>query len=237
MPYKESEKEKVLVETVSDDDIDTEAFLLQIQQEVELSRNFVNPKREYLRSNVSKYIDQTIDDEKIPMNTSYAMINLSLAVELMDSKEPIFTPRWLWDDEIAENLTDVAKFDYTEMWMDRIAVQWGLDRRMFGAEIKAKSVMQNAIYWKWMEVVSDETGNHKDVIHALMKKNFLSKRKLVKIGWKRNYVNIEWSTKELSVKRFTKYLDDIYQFFLIRDLKLPTEDKLDMDSLINTYWK
>ena len=102
-------------------------------------------------------------------------------------------------------------------------------------EVK-RSVMQNAIYWKWMEVVSDETGNHKDVIHALMKKNFLSKRKLVKIGWKRNYVNIEWSTKELSVKRFTKYLDDIYQFFLIRDLKLPTEDKLDMDSLINTYW-
>ena len=36
------------------------------------------------------------------MNTAYAMINLSLAVELMDSKEPIFTPRWLWDDEIAE---------------------------------------------------------------------------------------------------------------------------------------
>ena len=102
-------------------------------------------------------------------------------------------------------------------------------------EVK-RSTMQNAIYWKWMEVVSDETGNHKDVIHALMKKNFLSKRKLVKIGWKRNYVNIEWSTKELSVKRFTKYLDDIYQFFLIRDLKLPTEDKLDMDSLINTYW-
>ena len=103
-------------------------------------------------------------------------------------------------------------------------------------EVK-RSVMQNAIYWLWMDLVSDETGNHKDVIHALMKKNFLSKRKLVKIGWKRNYVNIEWSTKELSVKRFTKYLDDIYQFFLIRDLKLPTEDKLDMDSLINTYWK
>ena len=93
--YKESEKEKekVLVETVSDDDIDTDSFLLQIQQEIELSRNFVNPKRVYLRSNVSKYVDQTIDDEKIPMNTAYAMINLSLAVELMDRTEPIFTPR------------------------------------------------------------------------------------------------------------------------------------------------
>lgn len=87
-----------------------------------------------------------------------------------------------------------------------------------------------------MEVVSEETGNNKDVVHALMKKRFLSKRKLVKLGWKRNYVNIEGSTKELSVKRFTKFLDDIYVFFAERDLKLPTEDQLDMNSLINTYW-
>ena len=79
-------------------------------------------------------------------------------------------------------------------------------------EVK-RTVFQNALYWKWMEVVSEITGNNKDAIHALMKMRFLSKRKLVKIGWKRNYVNIEWSTKELSVKGFTKYLDDIYQFF------------------------
>ena len=103
-------------------------------------------------------------------------------------------------------------------------------------EVK-RTVFQNALYWKWMEVVSEITGNNKYAIHALMKMRFLSKRKLVKIGWKRNYVNIEWSTKELSVKGFTKYLDDIYQFFAERELVLPTEDKLDMDSLINTYWK
>jgi hypothetical protein len=102
-------------------------------------------------------------------------------------------------------------------------------------EVK-RSVLQNCLYWKWMEVVSEETGNNKDVVHALMKKRFLSKRKLVKLGWKRNYVNIEGSTKELSVKRFTKFLDDIYVFFAERDLKLPTEDQLDMNSLINTYW-
>ncbi len=97
MPYKESEKEKekVLVETVSDDVIDKEEFLIQIQDEIALSRSFTGQKRDLLRTNVMKYIDQTIDDEKIPMNTAYASINLDIAIEMMDTKNPIFTPRGL----------------------------------------------------------------------------------------------------------------------------------------------
>ena len=73
--------------------LNKEAFLEQIQRELQMSRNFVNPKREYLRNNVSKYIDQTVDDEKVPMNVAYAMINLDIAIEMLDVKEPIFTPR------------------------------------------------------------------------------------------------------------------------------------------------
>ena len=119
--------------------LNKEAFLEQIQRELQMSRNFVNPKREYLRNNVSKYIDQTVDDEKVPMNVAYAMINLDIAIEMLDVKEPIFTPRWLWDDEIAENLTDVAKFDYREMGMDEIQYAGALDRRMFWVELKAKT--------------------------------------------------------------------------------------------------
>ena len=141
MPYKESEKEKekVLVETVSDDDIDKEEFLIQIQDEIALSRSFTGQKRDLLRTNVMKYIDQTIDDEKIPMNTAYASINLDIAIEMMDTKNPIFTPRGLGDDEIAENLTDVAQFDYKEMGMNKIAYQVALDRRMTWVGIIAKT--------------------------------------------------------------------------------------------------
>lgn len=102
--------------------------------------------------------------------------------------------------------------------------------------VRNRSIEQNCLYWSWITIVASETWNSKDAIHALMKKRFLSKRKLVKIGWKRNYVNIEGSTKELSVKRFTKYLDDIYVFFAERDLTLPTMEQSDIDSLIATYW-
>ena len=149
MPYKESEKEKekVLVETVSDDDIDKEEFLIQIQDEIALSRSFTGQKRDLLRTNVMKYIDQTIDDEKIPMNTAYASINLDIAIEMMDTKNPIFTPRGIGDDEIAENLTDVAQFDYKEMGMNKIAYQVALDRRMTWVGIIAKT------WW-------DEMGTH-----------------------------------------------------------------------------
>ena len=141
MPYKESEKEKekVLVETVPDGAIDKEEFLIQIQDEIALSRSFTGQKRDLLRTNVMKYIDQTIDDEKIPMNTAYASINLDIAIEMMDTKNPIFTPRGLWDDEIAENLTDVAQFDYKEMGMDKVAYQVALDRRMTWVGIIAKT--------------------------------------------------------------------------------------------------
>ena len=111
--------------------LDKEDFLKQIQAELQLSRNFVNVKRDYLRNNISKYIDQTTDDEKFNVNIVYAMLKLDIAIEMLDSKEPIFSPRGIGDDEIAENLTDVAKFDYNEMKLDLIQYAGALDRRMF----------------------------------------------------------------------------------------------------------
>ena len=119
--------------------LDKEDFLKQIQAELQLSRNFVNVKRDYLRNNISKYIDQTTDDEKFNVNIVYAMLNLDIAIEMLDSKEPIFSPRGIWDDEIAENLTDVAKFDYNEMKLDLIQYAGALDRRMFWVEIRCKT--------------------------------------------------------------------------------------------------
>ena len=119
--------------------IDREEFLSQIQSEISSSRNFINEKRDIARRNIEKYIDQTIDDDKIPMNTSYAMINIDLAIELMDNQNPIFLPRGISDDEIAENLTDVAAFDVEEMMLDMARLVLGHDRRMYGASIIVKT--------------------------------------------------------------------------------------------------
>lgn len=115
-----------------------DSFLAQVQSEIKLSRDFVEEKREHHRINIIKYIDQTVDDEKIPMHTSYAMINLDLAIEMMDDQSPIFLPRGIYDDEIADNLNDVARFDIEEMGLDQARLVLGHDRRMYGVSIITK---------------------------------------------------------------------------------------------------
>ena len=104
-------------------------------------------------------------------------------------------------------------------------------------ENKIRSIRQNRLYRLWLGIIEKETGNDHNALHAMMKKKFLSKRKLVKLNGKRSYSNIEWSTTELSVKKFTEFLDKVHLFFSENGYYLPTEDKLDMDSLVATYWQ
>jgi hypothetical protein len=85
MEYSTKEKEK--------ETLDKDEFLVQIQKEILISKSFTSEKREILCDNVSKYIDQTVDDEKVPMNIAFASINLDIAVDMMDTKTPIFSPR------------------------------------------------------------------------------------------------------------------------------------------------
>ena len=85
MEYSTKEKKK--------ETLDKDEFLVQIQKEIQISKSFTSEKREILRDNVSKYIDQTVDDEKVPMNIAFASINLDIAVDMMDTKTPIFSPR------------------------------------------------------------------------------------------------------------------------------------------------
>ena len=139
-------------------------LLAKIQNEIQISKSFTSARREALRDNVSKYIDQTVDDEKVPMNIAYASINLDIAVDLMDTKTPIFSPRGIGDDEIAENLTDVAAFDQSEMGLKQIDFARELDRRMFGVSLIAKT--------GWDEISVNPTVTIKDPLCWLPDPNF-----------------------------------------------------------------
>jgi len=102
---------------------------------------------------------------------------------------------------------------------------------------RKRTLAQNALYRAWLDIIAKDTGNDPNKLHELMKMRFISKRKLVKLGKKRSYVNMEWSTTTLNVEEFTDFLNKVYMFFSDMWYVLPTMDKLDMDSLINTYWK
>jgi len=101
---------------------------------------------------------------------------------------------------------------------------------------KKRTLAQNALYRAWLDIVAKESGNNSDLLHANMKRLYLSKRKRLVIKKKISYVYDMGSTTDLNVEQFTEFLNKVYTFFSDFGYVLPTEDKLDMDSLINTYW-
>ena len=101
---------------------------------------------------------------------------------------------------------------------------------------KKRTIAQNALMWKWYDIISKDTWNTTEYLHERMKEKFLSKKMRWKLNGKVKYTSKKGSTKKLSVKQFTEYLDNVYLFFAENWYVLPTMDKLDMDSLIATYW-
>tara|TARA_R110001592_G_scaffold317962_1_gene594966 strand:+ start:44 stop:424 length:381 start_codon:yes stop_codon:yes gene_type:complete len=71
-------------------------------------------------------------------------------------------------DDRAKFLNDVALFD------DNIKIV---------IEVKeAKDIRtnaQNRLWWKWIEIISDETGNDKQELHSILKYKFLLKEEMI----------------------------------------------------------
>lgn len=102
---------------------------------------------------------------------------------------------------------------------------------------RKRTLAQNALYRAWLDIVAKESGNNSNLLHANMKRLYLSKRKRLVIKKKISYVYDMGSTTDLNVEQFTEFLNKVYTFFSDFGYVLPTEDKLDMDSLISTYGK
>lgn len=118
--------------------MDKEKLLTQIQDEIEYSKNFTQRKREMFRNRFDKYINPDKDEDKVSVNTLYSTIQLFLSINYSDKLSVLFMPRRLGDEEYADNLTDLAKFDYDEMNMEVLNFQKDWDRAFFGVGIRVK---------------------------------------------------------------------------------------------------
>lgn len=74
-----------------------------------------------------------------------------------------------------------------------------------------RSLSQNALYWRWMKYLQDEIGETKEMLHLYFKHMFLKKDDLCVLG---EYVPQEVTTKKLTVKEFTDYLQNIELFVM-----------------------
>ena len=77
--------------------------------------------------------------------------------------------------------------------------------------VKKRSLSQNALYWKWIGVISDETGNDNDVLHDYFKRKFLTPINTKLNNFNGEYLNYRTTTK-LPTDQMSAYMEKVNAF-------------------------
>lgn len=96
-----------------------------------------------------------------------------------------------------------------------------------------RTIPQNKLYFLWLNLIAEETGNTKDDLHDYFTAVFLEKQYKVLFN---EEVEIRASTTRLSTKEFTTFLDNIY-LFASEELKmiLPKPDDICFNEFYTNY--
>ena len=98
-------------------------------------------------------------------------------------------------DDRAKFLNDVAKFD------DDIKIVMEVRE---AKDIRTNA--QNRLWWKWIELIADETGNEKQEIHSILKYKFLLKEEIIDGEIHQGLK----STTTLTKEEFTKLTQEVF---------------------------
>ena len=101
------------------------------KSEYQLGYNYVNTRRMRLRDRRRLYNEVLKDPEKISTNDIYAVMQTLLALYYIDELSVNFMPRNPRYDEMAENIQNLAKFDYTEMDVESLSYRVQRDRLFY----------------------------------------------------------------------------------------------------------
>jgi len=114
-------------------------ILKELQTQISMWLDFMRSRREKWRMNISKYVDQDKEEWKVWVNTLYASTQLYIAIKYSDELSVIAKPRKFWDEEYADNITNLAEYDYSEMNINRIRHAEFLDECLTGVSIRTKA--------------------------------------------------------------------------------------------------
>ena len=73
---------------------------------------------------------------------------------------------------------------------------------------KRRSLSQNGLYWRWVEIISNDTGNDTDAVHDFLKNKFLVPKEIEIAGEK----VLCRSTRKQDTKTMSEYMDKVYAF-------------------------
>ena len=93
--------------------------------------------------------------------------------------------------------------------------------------VKLRTINQNKLYWLYLKLIEDETGNDSQEIHEYFKRIFLPPRFISVFN---REIKIPASTTKLDTKEFTDYIAKIEK---MTGIKCPNPEEINLDEFIN----
>lgn len=123
-----------------------EKLLKQIQHEYDVSYEYVVNRRQQFRDRLRLYNNQKKDHNSVGVVTLYTTIQTLLAIFYSDELTVNFKGRTVADDQLAENINHLARFDHDEMDLAVVNynVQW-----------------DKLFYWVWLRIKTGWDSNRK----------------------------------------------------------------------------
>ena len=98
---------------------------------------------------------------------------------------------------------------------------------------KKRSLPANNLYWKWLRLISEETGNSPDDMHAYYGEKFLPYKSIFLFGKESSR---QMTSSELDTKQFSEYMEMIkFDALHNLDIVLPEPDDRGWEQFILQY--
>lgn len=124
-------------------------ILTKVMKELQDSYNYTELKRQKKRDQLKLYVNQEKEPERISDNSLYSSMQSWMATTTSDQKSVAWLGRDWMDENIAQNLNDLSKFDWEEMDMPEHEIKRRWNEGMFGLSIlQKKGWKQNRPVWE-----------------------------------------------------------------------------------------
>ena len=92
---------------------------------------------------------------------------------------------------------------------------------------KKRSIDSNSLYWKWVDIISKDTGYTKDELHDMLRSKFLPIiEREVKLKGNVQQLRELTSTAKLNSKEFSEYMTEIEMLAISLDIRLCYPEEL-----------
>jgi hypothetical protein len=108
-------------------------------KELQDAENYTSLKIQKKRDQLKLYVNQEKEPERISDNTLYSSMQSWMATTTTDQKSVAWLGREWMDEDIAENLNALSKFDWDEMQMPEKEIKRRWHEGMFGVSILQKT--------------------------------------------------------------------------------------------------